>query len=248
MSNSIKGRIHSLSPYSLDPSLTLEGTAAEAKAVGEALKRKVSTEDICDDLTTKDPKKPLSANQGAVLKKALNELSGSFTELGKAVPEMKDQFDELSETVSNASKSLGELKKSSDGKIAPDGSVAMEKDLDLGGNKLLNVKKPENDTDGANKAYVDSRTFEAAVTLAKDKWASFTDSAPYTQTVELAEIQEKDRPHYGVVLSGTVEEKQAQKEAFGLVDDLTSSDGALVFTCLTEKPSIDFSVQIEVNR
>lgn len=104
----------------------------------------------------------------------------------------------------------------------------------------------ENATEIAEKAapkvYVDGKHFEATVTLLASGWAG----TPYTQTIAVEGILATDKPHYGVVLSGDT--KLEQKEAFALVDDLDTEDGSITFTCLEDKPEVDLTVQLEVNR
>lgn len=82
-------------------------------------------------------------------------------------------------------------------------------------------------------------------TLTADGWS---DSVPYTQTVAVEGILDTDKPIYGVVYSGELEEKTTQKEAFALVDDLDTSADTLTFTCFEEKPTVDLMIQLEVVR
>ena len=248
----IIGRILTLTPYALDRTLTKEGVAAEAKAVGEALKRKISQADVADDLTTEDAGKPLSARQGTVLKKEIEDVSSRCTEtlegFGKRLSSAEEQGRKQDEQMNAMDSSLRDMKKGLGSAVAADGSTKMEKDLDLGGNKILYLATPEKETDAANKRYVDSRTACFTVTLRKDKWASYDDQAPYEQCIPLAGIQEKDNPHFGAVLSGTVLEKMDQVEAFSLVHELITGDGVLTFVCLADRPCVDLQVQLEVNQ
>ena len=76
----LRGKISSLSPYALDQTLSVAGSAAEAKAVGDALANKLEYNDIADDLETNDDKRPLSAAQGVVLVKRINEVNKNLTD------------------------------------------------------------------------------------------------------------------------------------------------------------------------
>lgn len=116
----------------------------------------------------------------------------------------------------------------------------------MGGSRVTGLGEPEDAGDGATKGYVDGKHFIASVSLPAAGWAG--DAAPYTQTVAVDGILETDTPHYGVVYSGTAEEKTAQKEGFSLVDDLDTGAGSVTFTCFEEKPEVDLTVQLEVNR
>ena len=106
----------------------------------------------------------------------------------------------------------------------------------------MTVLEPTEDAHPASKGYVDGRHFFAEVTLTATGW---TDAAPYTQTVRLERILATDRPHFGAVYT---ENREAEKDAFALVDQLDTSDGTVTFTCFEDKPGADITIQMEVNR
>lgn len=129
---------------------------------------------------------------------------------------------------------------------------ALAKKLSLSGGFMtgaLSVLTPTQDAHAANKGYVDTKVagahLEAQVTVTASGWS---EAAPYTQTVNVNGILATDRVHWGVVYSGDAETKLSQKEAFVLVDDLDSAAGHVTFTCFEEKPEVDLTVQLEVNR
>lgn len=136
-------------------------------------------------------------------------------------------------------------KKYTDAKLPKSGGT-MTGPIAMGGSRVTGLGEPEDAGDGATKGYVDGKHFLATVSLPAAGWAG--DAAPYTQTVAVPGILETDTPHYGVVYSGTAEEKTAQKEGFALVDDLDTGLNSVMFTCLEEKPEVDLTVQLEVNR
>lgn len=72
----VKGKIRVIP--SIDKTLKKANKCADAKATGDALKNKVNTSDIVDNLATSDSTKPLSAKQGAALKKAVDENRSSI--------------------------------------------------------------------------------------------------------------------------------------------------------------------------
>ncbi len=76
----LKGKISSLSPYALDQTLSVFGSAAEASAVGKALANKVSYEDIVNDLETEDSNRPLSASQGVALANHMNDIDRTLSD------------------------------------------------------------------------------------------------------------------------------------------------------------------------
>jgi hypothetical protein len=74
------------------------------------------------------------------------------------------------------------------------------------------------------------------------------DSAPYTQTIPIVGILATDTPHVTPVYSGDVNSMIEQKEAWAVIDDAETLDGAILFTCFEETPTVAVTIQIEVNR
>lgn len=114
--------------------------------------------------------------------------------------------------------------------------------LDLGGNPLTGLPAPERGSDGATKAYVDGKHYLTRFSLPAAGW---TGSGPYTQEIADGNILETDAPHFGAVYDSGAE---AQKEAFALIDELEAFAGRLLFRCYGEKPAVDVTVILEVNR
>ena len=95
------------------------------------------------------------------------------------------------------------------------------------------------------KTYVTGKHREATVTLTASGWSS---SAPYTQTVDVAWLGSTDLAHVSPVYSATLATAITQKENWAMVCKAVTAEGSITFTCFEEKPSVNLSVQLEVNR
>lgn len=135
------------------------------------------------------------------------------------------------------------------GAALPKAGGTMTGAINMGSRKITNLASPEEDTDAASRgfvaSYVDGKHLSAQVTLTAAGWSA---AAPYTQTVAVSGILATDRPHYGAVYSGDTATALAQKEGFAVVDDLDTAAGSVTFTCFEEKPVVDLTIQLEVNR
>ena len=251
--NVLRGKIASLSPYALDQTLSVAGSAADAKAVGDALEKKVGFTDIVDNLNTNDPDLPLSAKQGVALKNSIAQVQVLTEEaIGLVQDEArvaKNTADSAKTAAEDAQNYANTAQETAEAKMSPDGSVPMTGNLDMGANKVVNVLDPEADTDAANKGYVDSRSFKPEdIKLKADSWASTTGEAPFFQEVLVDGILATDKPHWGVVYSSVQDTRKLEKEAYTLVDDMDTEDNKVIFTCFEERPGIDLTSQMEVNR
>lgn len=117
--------------------------------------------------------------------------------------------------------------------------------VNMNGYTISNLPTPKSENQPATKGYVDVKRFRAKVNLPVSGWS---ESAPFTQTVAVGGILKADEPHWGLVRSGDAAAKLAQKEAFAMVDELDTADGSVTFTCDEEKPEVDLTIQMEVNR
>jgi hypothetical protein len=107
------------------------------------------------------------------------------------------------------------------------------------------LREEISDAEREAKNYADSLHLLANVELPASGWS---EAAPYTQSVAVEGILATDTPHYGVVYSADTATALAQKEAFAMVDDLDTADGSVTFTCFEDKPAVDLTIQMEVNR
>lgn len=131
----------------------------------------------------------------------------------------------------------------------PRKGLTMEGAINMNGQALTGLQEPESDNDAATKKYAKTyadglhRFFDVNLPA-----AGWSDAAPYTQTIAVEGILNTDRPHWGIVYSEDADTALAEKEAFALVDKLNTADGSVTFTAFEEKPEIDMTIQMEVNR
>lgn len=134
--NVLRGKIKSLSPYAVDPTLSVEGASAEAKSVGDALDKKVNTADIADNLETNESKVPLSAKQGVALNKAVKE--------AKAIAE------QAKEAATNTDVSDIAVNKNGD---------EMKGDLGMGEKRLYGLADPMEEDEAVPLGYINGVPF-----------------------------------------------------------------------------------------
>lgn len=118
--NVLKGKISSLSPYALDQTLSVFGSAAESSAVGKALNQKINYGDIADNLETNESGVPLSAKQGVLLVKRMNDINSSLVKDIDTVRTTADDATKISQNsviVSENALKVAEEKVSAYGKV-----------------------------------------------------------------------------------------------------------------------------------
>ena len=131
----------------------------------------------------------------------------------------------------------------------PRKGLTMQGAINMNGQALTGLKRPEADSDAATKKYAEDYSKSLHKFFDVDLPAvGWNDAAPYTQTIAVEGILETDRPHWGIVYSEDADTALAEKEAFALVDVLDTADGSVKFTCFEEKPEVDLTIQMEVNR
>lgn len=173
---------------------------------------------------TSDAEKPVSAAQA------------------QAIAEAKKAAENAAE---NANAAAANAQSTADNALPKTGGV-MTGTIVMSGFPIRGVLDPSDDMDAVNKKYVDSTYLSDTVVLTTAGWMG--SNAPYAQSVDMIGILATDNPHFAVVYSGNQAQKLAQKEAFAMVDDLETEDGKLTFTCFEDKPNVELTVQIEVNR
>jgi len=82
------------------------------------------------------------------------------------------------------------------------------------------------------------------LSLASGSWSS---SAPYTQTVNLARITSSDKPIISMGTPSTISSAnyKAMKKAYGYIDRVVSNNGSLTFYCYNKKPTVQINVLVK---
>ena len=131
-----------------------------------------------------------------------------------------------------------DLKPSTIGAVAMDGSSTMTGALNMGGNQVTNIAKPSADADAANKGYVDGKRSSVAVALTASGWAD------NLQTVNVdgvtADVTQSD-----VMASADPADDNYAAYGESGVRLYAQLDGAVTFKC-DSVPSVDLTVNVMV--
>ena len=173
-------------------------------------------------------------------------IMGNVAGLGAVQPDWAQTDEKMADFIRNKPDIVG-IERNVEAAL-PKAGGTMTGDIAMGGSRVTGLGAPVADGDAATKAYVDSAVVKPFYRKVLLPAASWTGSGPYMQQIWSEGIREEDRPHWGILYSGDLAQRQEQKEAFALVDDLNTLDGKGVFTCFAEKPETDIAVQLEVNR
>lgn len=149
-------------------------------------------------------------------------------------------FNKPNEAISNAQKTADEAKVKAEAALPKEGGTM---------SGPLFVQAPTADSHAAPKGYVDTsvRGTYAAWTVSVPA-SGWTGDGPYTQTISVPGVLASDRPHICLVPADDVTIAETQEEAWGCVSRGVANDGTVVFTCYEEKPEVNITVQVEVNR
>ena len=113
--------------------------------------------------------------------------------------------------------------------------------INMNGQPISGLNDPTEDTQAANKGYVD--TTEVSATLPAAGWVG---SGPYTQTIAVQGLTYGRRcmvyPAYGV----NVDTNRAMLEACACLSYSKREGQNITFTCLEDKPAVDINVIVEV--
>lgn len=135
------------------------------------------------------------------------------------------------------------------GKSLPKSGGTMTGALNMGSKQITNMADPTSSTDGANKNYVDtavSGTRKTSQTIAQAQfWSS---SAPYTLTVSAPGVLPTDMPHVSPVYSADLATAIREKESWAMVSKAEAGTNTITLTCFEDKPEVNVTIQVEVNR
>jgi len=149
--------------------------SATPAAVADWLVREIATDAVDVDFDPSNSANLTETNVQDVIDElatliddAGGDLGDLYTVLGLNVDgTLPADFAGFGDAAGDTNTYLAAINQLLDGAIHKDGSVAMEGDLDLGSNKIVNVAAPENDNDAANKKYVDDAIVDVEELLTK---------------------------------------------------------------------------------
>ena len=128
-------------------------------------------------------------------------------------------------------------------KALPKAGGTMTGGIDMGFHRITRLSaNPQDDAEAVRKDYVDGKHKSGTVTLTTAGWSGGA------QTIDVSGILATDMPHWGVVYSSSSSTREAEKEAFALVDVLETSAGKFTFRCFGDVPTVALNIQWEVNR
>lgn len=116
--------------------------------------------------------------------------------------------------------------------------MAHDKFFGICENKCLVEIKPENIPGCA-----EVETYTATIST---NWSG--SSAPYTQTVEVTGITSTDTPIVDVVLDSNTNIAKIQLESWSCVSRIATGTNQILITCLEDKPTTAFTIQLKVVR
>lgn len=76
--------------------------------------------------------------------------------------------------------------------------------------------------------------------------AGWSQTAPYTQIVNVSGIMETDRPIVDIVLSENTDTALEELTSYGMISKIETGAGQITSTCLEEVPTIDINIQMQV--
>ena len=172
-------------------------------------------------------------------------IMGNVTGLGAVQPDWAQTDEKRADYIRNKPDITGmeedmEGLRALAGAVLPKSGGTMTGGIDMGYHRITRLSAaPQDGAEAVCKDYVDGKHKSGTVSLTVSGWSAGI------QTVDVSGILATDMPHWGVVY-GT--NKEAEKEAFALVDVLEASAGKFTFRCFGDVPKVLLNIQWEVNR
>ena len=76
--------------------------------------------------------------------------------------------------------------------------------------------------------------------------SGWSGTAPYTQTVNIAEVLENSAINSDVILGDTESVINSQLKAYGMITKGILADGSITFLCISKKPTIDLDIALTI--
>ncbi len=230
-----------------DETLSESGKAAEAKATGDAIAdaKKDAIDHADSHINQDDNPHGVTADQVGLgnVDNTADEDKPVSTAQAEAIAEAKKAGTDAQTLANNAQTAADNAQTAADNAqaAADNAQTAADNAQAAADNAQTAAENAETNA----KIYADNLHIIIIVEVPASSWS---ETAPYTQSIVVDSVLASDTPHFGVVYSTDTETALAQKEAFAMVDDLDTADGVVTFTCFEEKPAVDLTIHMEVNR
>ena len=240
MNYTLRGKIARAHPYQLDTTLTVEGAGAEAQATG------VFISELRNDLENHTSNK---ANPHNVTKKQVGlEFVDNTSDEDKPVSQLQSLAIEEAKQAGLDAAANAQTAAENAQTAADNAQVAADNAQVAADNAQIAADNAQAAAENAltdSKSYSDGKHLSLTATIGTE-WTG--DTAPFTQEIAIEEILATDCPHVMPVYSEELETALLEKEAWAIISDSNTKDGAITFICFEDKPVTAIPIQIEVNR
>lgn len=121
----------------------------------------------------------------------------------------------------------------------------MTGNIDMGGKRIGNLGNPVGDGDAVSRKYMTdyASTKEVPLTLLASGWS---ESAPYTQTVQVTGLTDKLRCEVFPDWPESADDEENLQSEAAKISSCRRSGTQMTFRCLTDRPTSDIPVIVEV--